>query len=239
MALIGDLDVDAHDGDGVAFTAPGRSTGYTYREFRTAAWKAGNLLRHYGVHEGATVTVLVGPSDPDAGVARGRLGDTPEPLFGILGAWLLGGVVDLDRREPIDGSVVIGPARGLDRVDVSPGCSRLGYGASPTDPETGHFERERWSENPVEPPNEVSVDAVALVGEEPPTQQSLTERARRAVADGSIRADDHVEIDCPLGPTPLALGVLAPLAAGATIVGGGPTCADVRVDDAGATRLSE
>jgi hypothetical protein len=239
MAPIDDLLSDVRDRAGVAFTAPSRSTDYSYAEFCTDAWKAGNLFTHYGVHEGATVAVVVGPADSDDEASRGRLGETPEPLFAILGAWLLGGVVEVEPTEPIDGAAVVGPAHLLDRCEVAPGCSRLAYGESPSDPATGHFERERWSENPVEPPNDVSADAVALAGPERPTQRALLETARTAVSDGTIRADDRVGIDAPLGAKTLALGVLAPLAGGATIVGGVSAGVDVQVDATGGTRLSE
>lgn len=238
MAPIGDLLAVARDREGVAFTAPGRSTDYSSREFCTAAWKAGNLLSHYGVHEGATVAVLVGSPPADGRPADGELGDTPEPLFATFGAWLLGGVVDLAPTEPIDGAVVVGPPRWLDRVEIAPGCSALAFGETPTDPATGHFERERWSENPVEPPGRISADPVALVAGSPATQQGLVDVARAAVSDGTVTAGDRVGIHAPLGPTTLALGVLAPLAAGATIVGGADAV-DVRVDGNGATRLSD
>jgi hypothetical protein len=232
MAPIRDLLAAARDRTCVAFTAPDRATDYSFEEFCTVSWKAGNLLSHYGVHEGATVAVLAGWPHAD-----GELGDTPEPLFAMLGAWLLGGVVDLNPTEPIDCAVVVGPPGRLDRVEIAPGCSALAYGESPTDPATGHFERERWSENPVEPPDRVSADPVALADGTPATQRELVDGARDAVSDGTVTACDRVGIDAPLGATTLALGVLAPLAAGATIVGGADAV-DVRVDGDGAARLS-
>ena len=55
MDTVADLLARARERDGIAFDAPGRSTGYSFREFVTDAWKTGNLLRHYGVREDAAV----------------------------------------------------------------------------------------------------------------------------------------------------------------------------------------
>jgi hypothetical protein len=125
----------------------------------------------------------------------------------------------------------------LGRCAVAPGCSRLAYGESPDDPAVSQFERQRWSENPVEPPADIPADTAAFAGGTPATQRGLVDEAHAAVSDGTIRDGDRVGIDGALGPTRLALGVLAPLVAGATIVGGDGDVT-VRVDGDGAARLN-
>lgn len=238
METVGDLLEVARGRDGVAFDAPSRTTGYSFREFVTSTWKAANLLRQYGVHGGAVVAVAVGPKAPGSDDEPGRLGAAPDPLYAALGAMLLGAVVDLDPTPTVDAAALVAPAAWIDRYAASPGTARLAYGGPPEAADVVHFERERWSENPVAPPNRVDAEARALLGSDAPTHGGLVEGARRAVRDVPLEGGDLVGLDGRLGPDALAAGILAPLAAGATIVGGDPTDVDVVVGPDGARRLS-
>lgn len=228
MDTVGDLLARARERDGIGFAAPRRHTDYSTREFVTAAWKAANLLRHYGVHRDATVGVVVGPADPTPEDEPGRLAATPDPLFATLGATLLGASVALQPAPAVETTALLAPAEWLGRYGVGPGCSRLAYGAPPEAPEVGHFERERWSQNPVGPPDPVTGEAVA-VRESGRTQAALLERARETVETVGLGSGDRVWLDGPLTAATLAPAVLAPLRAGATIVGGEPAGVAVRV----------
>lgn len=238
METIGDLVEQARESDGVAFDAPGRTTGYSLREFATSTWKAANLLSHYGVHAGADVAVVVGPKAPGPDDEPGSLADSPDPLFGALGAMLLGAAVDLDPDASVDDAALLVPAAWLDRYDVGPGCTPIAYGGPPDAADVIHFERERWSENPVAPPGRVTAETVALVATGG-THQTLLDRARDAVGAGEIEGGDRVTIDGPVTAETLAPGILAPLAAGGTIVGGDPQDVAVRVDSRGGVSLSD
>lgn len=228
MDTVGALFDRAYERDGLAFTAPGRTTGYSNREFATDSWKAGNLLAHYGVHGDATVAVAVGPKHPTADDEPGRLAATPDPIFATLGATLLGAAVEFQPGSSVEAAALVVPADWLERYSVAPGCARIAYGGPPEAPDVVHFEQARWSQNPVAPPDRVTGDAVALRGSGV-TQAELLAQAREMVRDGAIESGDRVWLDAPLKAEMLAPGVLAPLVAGATIVGGDPADLDVRV----------
>ena len=72
-----ELIADAKDREGTVLDAAERSAPYSYREFATNCFKAGNLLGHYGVHPGAAVTVAVGPKEAhgDSGADDGETSD--------------------------------------------------------------------------------------------------------------------------------------------------------------------
>ena len=232
MDTIGDVLAAARDREGVAFDAPGRTTGYAVRDFCTGAWKAGNLLRHYGVRERATVAVVVGPKASGPDEEPGRLGAAADPLLAALGATLLGARVDLDPDPSVEATALVAPALWLDRSDPGPGCTRLAYGEQPAAPDVVHFERERWSENPVEPPDQVTPDTAALVDGR--THADLLGRAHEVVTATGLTAGDRVAFRGPVTADTVAPGLIAPLEAGAVILGGDPIDADFVVEPDGA-----
>jgi hypothetical protein len=66
MDTVADLVAAGRERDGVAIDAPNRATPYSYGEFCTNTWKAGNLLGHY-THPGGTLvgaTVDLSPDPP-------------------------------------------------------------------------------------------------------------------------------------------------------------------------------
>lgn len=204
--------------DGTALDIANRPAPYSYHEFCTNIWKAGNLLGHYGVHVVGEVAVLIGPKSSDSTGGKAGSIDAAEPLLAVLGGVILGSTVDLTPSEPVDGPVLVAPAH--QHLDVTPSCSRLAYGGPPTDPEISHFERAVWSENPVEPPEQVEPNQEALRFEDETwTHAELLEVAGELVARHEISPNSRVVLDAPLTePGGFVAGILAPLIAGGAIV---------------------
>jgi len=219
METLRDVLAGARDREGVAFEAPGRQTPTTHREFATNAWKAGNLLRHYGVRPGSRVALVVGPKRPDREAEFGRLGSAPDPLLGLLGGAAAGATVELTPASPVEARALVAPAGWLDRYDVAPSCSVLAYGGPPEGASVAHFERERWSENPTEPPGSVATDDPVLrVGGREYTHADMLDAARGVVREQGLGTEDTVVVDAPLTSAgTVAAGVVAPLIAGATV----------------------
>lgn len=224
MDTLVDVLAEGRGREGVAFEAPGRRTPTTHREFATNAWKAGNLLRHYGVRPGSRVALVVGPKEPDSWTDPGRLGSAPDPLFGLLGGAAAGATVGVTPDPPVEARALVAPAPWLDRYEVSPGCSVLAYGGPPERAEVAHFERERWSENPTEPPGTVEADDPVLrVDGREYSHAELLDTAQGSVREYALEAGDTVAVDAPLSDAgAVVAGVIAPLVVGATVrpVGG-------------------
>ena len=222
MDVLGDLVAPERRSDRLAYERPGeRSRSYSYAAFCTDAWKAGNLLRHYGVREGATVGVLDGPKEPESREdATGT--PVPESLLALLGASGLGADVVFDPPAEPDVRALVGPAAWLDSYDLPPGSKALAYGGPPDDPTVAHFERELWSENPIPFPEEVDPGATALrSGGTAYSHESLLAAARGVVAEFDLDEGSRVATETPLSTVgEVVAGVLAPLLAGGTITVG-------------------
>ena len=219
MDTLKELLGSCRDRDGIAVDAPHRTTPYSYDEFGTNGWKAGNLFRHYGVRAGATMAVVVGPNDPVEGSTAG-LPDTPQPLLALLGGVGLGATVSLDPATPVGGRALVAPDGWLDRYPVEPSCSQIAYGGPPEDPSVVHFEAESWSENPMQPPDTVAPadDAVTVDGETY-AHETLVTATQQVVDEYDVTDEDAVALGVPVtDPGALVAGVLAPLATGATIL---------------------
>lgn len=222
MDTIADLVAAGRDREGPALTASGRGAPYGYDEFCTNVWKAGNLLRHYGVRPGAEMAVVVGPKEPAPDEEPGDFGQAADPLLAILGGAMLGASVNVTPTDPIEGRAVVLPAAWVDRYEVEPGCSRLGYGGPPEAADVAHWETELWSENPIEPPDPVAADDPFFrVADAAYTQGELVAAATTLAKEHDLASGDTVVVDAPLTDAgTLVAGVLAPLSAGATIVPG-------------------
>lgn len=220
MDVLGDLIGPERRSDQLVYERPGdRSRSYSYASFCTDAWKAGNLLRHYGVREGATVGVLDGPKAPaDTDDRTGT--PVPESLLALFGATLLGANVLFDPGREPDVRALIGPAAWLDRYELPPGSKALAFGGPPDDPTVAHFERELWSENPIPFPEAVDPDATALRPEHDEiSHRSLLTAAREAVDDYGLTDEHRVAVDAALSdPGTVVAGVFAPMLAGGTVV---------------------
>lgn len=188
--------------DGFVLEAPPRE--YTRRQFLTNVWKTGNLLRSLGVHEDSLVAVLDEP--------------TPESLLSLFGASLLGARVQFDPSRTTDARVLVGPTDRLGGFELPPGGQVLGYGEKPADPTWAYFEQDVWSENPSFP--EVEHDPTApLIQTEQEQYETGTVVAAAQSAAATYDPEDRVVLRAPLAaPETVVTGVLAPVAAGATIL---------------------
>ena len=215
--VLGDVVARDRRSDAIAVRTASRAGSYSYEKFCTQAWKAGNLLRHYGVRTGATVGV----------VTEETL--SPPPLVAAFGTALLGATVAFD-PGPVDARALVVPGGRADGFDPDPGTQVLAYGDESEDPTIANFEREVWSENPTMPPDSVSAGTDALVADgERFTHERLLAAARGVVDDAGLDSETVVVPRAPLAdPGAFVAGVLAPLVAGAT-VGVGETTGDVGV----------
>lgn len=231
MQVLGDLVAAGREREGVVFSTPERSAPYSYREFCTNVWKAGNLMRHYGVREGTRVAVVVGPKNPTDGDEAGYLFDGPDGVLALLAATVDGAVVRLDPPSDIDATALVAPAAWLDRYTLAPGTKALAYGGPSEDPTVANFERELWSENPLHPPGEVAPTDTALAdGDGTYTHEAVLAAGERVVDDFGIDGETTVALRAPLTTVgAVVAGVVAPMQAGATVVFGADVTGDVAV----------
>lgn len=222
MNTITDLVRTARYHEGTFLEVTSRTTPYTSREFCTNTWKAGSLLGQYGAHPGAEVAVLVGPKTPADANSRAQAGqfDSADPLLAIVGGMLVGGTVTLAPRSPIAARVLVCPTAWADGIDREPQCTVLAYGDRPASAAVRHFERERWSESPVEPPETVTPDTPALVA----NGETYSHGAILAAAETATAWLD-IDDGCRVGlaadirdPGAFVAGIVAPLLANATVV---------------------
>ena len=227
----------AKDREGTVLDAAERSAPYSYREFATNCFRAGNLLGHYGVHPGATVTVAVGPKEApgDSGAEDGETSDgetsddgtgddaigflgAAEPLLAILGGASVGATVDVTPAAPVESRALVAPA--WRSFETAPRCSTLAYGGPPEDPAVAHFEAELWSENPTAPPEHVDPEDPALRADgESYSHETLLAVTGDVVAEHGLDETSRVLLSASLtDPGALVAGVLAPLSVGATVV---------------------
>jgi len=238
METLKELVAAAKDREGTVLDAAGRSAPYSYREFATNCFKTGNLLGHYGVHPGAAVTIAVGPKEaPAAAGGTDGAGGTPgdaamgypdaaEPLLAVFGGASVGATADVTPAAPVESRALVYPA--WRSYETAPRCSPLAYGGPPEDPSVAHFEAELWSENPTAPPEAVEPDDPALrADDETYTHRTLLTVAEDIVAEYALDETSQVALSARLTePGAFVAGVLAPVAAGATILLPGPARAD-------------
>lgn len=233
METIKELVAAGRDRDGAAIDALDRSAPYSYRDFCTNAWKAGNLLSHYGIRPGATLAVLAGPKEATAESEFGDI-DSPDPLLAVLGAATVGAAADLTPAEPVDERAAVLPTGWLDQFEFAPGCSLVAYGGPPEDPSVTHFEGQSWSENPIEPPDPVSQgDDLLVSGDDRFTHGQTVAATGALVERHDLDENSRIALDAPVTvPGALVAGLFAPLSVGATIVLGGANVGDVLSEEA-------
>lgn len=217
MNVLGDLVDPDRGGESLWIHRPGsRSRSWSGRQFCVDAWKAGNLFRHYGVHEDATVSVADATTDSDPI-------PSPQALVGLFGAWVLGAGVRVGPAESPPGRVFLAPSGAVEQYDRRPETTALGYGEPPADPTVVHFEEQRWSENPVKFPATVSGDATALdTDTESFSHSQLLTAGQQVANEYDIDAVDRVALAAPLAdPGAVVAGVIAPLLSETTITLGG------------------
>jgi hypothetical protein len=208
MNVVADLVARERRSDALALRTASRAGSYSYEKLCTNAWKAGNLLAHYGVRGDAAVAV-------DADVSL-----SPPPVTASLGAGLLGACVRFDPPQAVEARALVVPARRVGDYDVAPGTTVLAYGDVPDETGVTHFEREVWSENPTMPPDSVDPDADFLrAADRHVTQRRALEAAGRVAAEQGLDEEALVAPRASLAdPGVVVAGVLAPLAAGGAVL---------------------
>ncbi|EJN61168.1 class I adenylate-forming enzyme family protein [Halogranum rubrum] len=205
MNTLGDLVARDRRSSALALRVPALDRDYSYRDFCTTAWKAGNFLSFLGVRGGGRVAI-----EPDP---------LPEPLLTFFGAALHGATTTFDTTDTDVRALVVPWDREDDFADV-PGTKRVVYGDPPSDPGVSHWEKDVWSENPAFPQTDVDPASPVLAsGGDEYSHRALLTAAARVVEDVGLTADDDVVVRDPLtDPGVVAAGVLAPLSVGATVV---------------------
>ncbi len=219
MDTVADLVAAGRERDGVAIDAPNRATPYSYGEFCTNTWKAGNLLGHY-THPGGRVAVMVGPKT--GGVDRTGAVDAGDPVLATLGGTLVGATVDLSPDSPVDADALVRPAGAAWReaYPAAPGCSVLAYGGGSDTAAVEGFEAALWSENPVAPPERVDRGTPAVhttAGTH--SHGDLVDAAADVVDRHGLDGSSEVLLAGDLRERAvLVAGVLAPLSVGGTVL---------------------
>jgi hypothetical protein len=210
---------------GLALRARGSGRTYSYRDFITTSYKAGNVLRHLGVRPGDEVHVA---SEY-----------VPEPVLSFYGAAQLGAVTrfgtEIEEGPP---RVVVAPTTRESAFDLPPGHHLAAYGDPPTDPSVTHWETEVWSENPAVHP--VAVDAsdpLFAAADRTHAHGEILAAAADVVAELGIDPGTEVLLrGPPTDPAVVIAGLVAPILAGATIVlpdtldGGGADRQPIEID---------
>lgn len=152
MEIVNELLGRDRRGDSAALVTPsGRER--SYHELLTNAWKAANVLRYLGVHQGATVAVT-----PQK---------TLHPLLAFLGAAQLGAVTRFTSPRalpdrPRAGVITVDELRD---VEIDSATKLTCHGGAPESPEIVHWEEELWSENPAQAPATHGSDTAVIGGE--------------------------------------------------------------------------
>ncbi|SNR51681.1 acyl-CoA synthetase family protein [Halorubrum vacuolatum] len=218
MNVVGDLLTRDRRSRAIALvTATGSER--SYHDLITNAYKSANVLRYLGAREGSTVAI-----DPDPGI---------HSITAFLGAARLGARVRFDPAEGVAAGdrIVFVPVGDEERYHPDPGTNLVTYGGPPTRPETTHWEKELWSENPGTPPATVGADDPLFVMSARETDETTSheerevshataiEAADRVVTAHDLTADSRVVLRTSLvHPGAVVAGVLAPLVAGGSVV---------------------
>lgn len=228
METIADLlGRDRRRRDHALVTPDGRER--SYHELITNAYKAANVLRHLGARQGMTVAVAPVPD--------------LQPTLALLGAAGLGARVRFDPAAGVREGDRVVLVRVADEAafEPAPGTNLATFGGPPDRPETTHWEKELWSENPGMPPAEVAPDDPFVVGggdgdDGDDADDGDDSSTRRDVSHGALVAaagsvNDRFDVGPGVrvvlrttlaDPRALAAGVIAPLSGGATAVLVGP-----------------
>ncbi|MGQ4555250.1 AMP-binding protein [Halobellus sp. GM3] len=205
---VGDLLTRDRRTSGPALRVDASGRTYSYRDFVTTTYKAGNVLRYLGVREGETVLVV-----PDA---------LPEPVLTFFGAAQLGAVTRFS--DTVDDSdpprAVVAPADREAEFNLPPGHHLAVYGDRPSDPATTHWETEVWSENPaIHPASVDGGDTLIAAGDRRYTHAEALSAAASVISDAELRSGNEMAVRGSLAdPDVVVAGLLAPIAAGATVV---------------------
>ena len=191
---------------GLALRARGSGRTYSYRDFITTSYQAGNVLRHLGVRPGDEVRIA-----PE---------HVPEPVLTFYGAAQLGAVTRFGDEGAEPPRVTVAPATREAEFDRPPGHHLAVYGDPPSDPSVTHWEAEVWSENPAVHPVSVGADDPLFVGGgRTYTHGEALATAAAVIEDAAIDPGTTVVLRGPLtDPAVVVAGLVAPILAGATVV---------------------
>lgn len=205
MDVLGDVVARERRSDIVALRDDANDRSYTYHDFCTTSYKAGNFLRYLGVDTGDRVEIAPDP--------------VPEPLLTFFGAALLGAVTSFEPTGGDAGAVVVGHERETE-FDLPAGSKLAVYGGPPAHVSTEHWEKQVWSENPAFPPTPVDAASPVVVSESGTySHREVLAAADHVVDDYGLDADSDVVVRESLtDPRVVTAGVVAPLVAGGTVV---------------------
>ncbi|MFW5964553.1 MAG: hypothetical protein ACOCQM_06775, partial [Natronomonas sp.] len=136
-------------------------------------------------------------------------------------------------EESIDSDTraLVVPVGDLDEYDAGPSTKRVAYGGPPDDPSVSYFERDVWSENPTEPPDHVTPsDPLLATPESTYSHGDVLGAAAETIDDHGIASDTAVAVRGSFtAPGVVAAGLVAPIVAGGTVVGGPEAEGDIVV----------
>mgnify|MGYP002760573367 FL=1 len=203
---LGDVVARERRTSGIALRARESGRTYSYRDFITTSYKAGNVLRHLGVRPGDEVCIAAE--------------HVPEPVLSFYGAAQLGAVTRFGTAGRDPPRVAVAPADREAAFDLPPGHHLAVYDDPPEDPAATHWEAEVWSENPAVHPIAVDGgDPLLVAGDRTHTHSEVLTAAAEVIADAGIDPGTEVML-CgpPTDPAVVVAGLVAPILAGATIV---------------------
>lgn len=217
METLKDLVAACRDASGTVIETPSRTAPYTYDDFVPNVWKSGNLLGHYGIHPGASVTVVAGKKDAAASDTD-RYVDAADPLLAIVGATLVDATVRFEPTEPVESRALVLPAGWTERYELTPQCTQIAYGGPPEEADVVHFEQEMWSENPIEPPERVAPEDIAVVDNDAEySHGELLSVATALSEEYDLDAESRVVLEAPVAEPGAIVPLLSTLIAEATL----------------------
>lgn len=207
MEIVNELLGRDRRGDSAALVTPsGRER--SYHELLTNAWKAANVLRYLGVHQGATVAVT-----PQK---------TLHPLLAFLGAAQLGAVTRFASPRalsdrPRAGVITVDELRD---VEIDSATKLTCHGGAPESPEIVHWEEQLWSENPAQAPATHGSDTAVIGGESAVyTHRDILDTGRGITSKHDFGTATTVVVHGSLAdPRIVVGGIVAPLLSGGTIL---------------------
>ncbi|GAB7093366.1 hypothetical protein JCM30237_05180 [Halolamina litorea] len=213
MNVVGDLLARERRSDRPALVIGDRER--SYHELLTNAYKAGNVLRFYGVGEGRPLAAAPVPDLP--------------PVLAFLGAAQLGAATRFDPAAGADAGdrLVLVPTAEEAAYDPAPGTKLAVFGGEADDADTIDWEESVWSENPAFPPTRVDPETPLLLdGDRSVSHAAALEAATEVAEMEGLGEESRVVVRSSLAePGAVVAGLLAPLLVGGCAVLADPSAA--------------